>query len=339
MQLQERINTMVKLGEKLKEKDEYLEAIMLRTKYNNGWFTLENQRKSIDNIRDFYLDEKMLLKWVAPYNIPERTIPKNVGIVMAGNIPLVGFHDLLSVFVAGHRCVIKLSEKDQFLLPYFLKILKEIDSRTEGYFLLANRLKNIDAVIATGSNNSSRYFEYYFSKMPNIIRKNRNAVAALSGQETPEELLRLGNDVFQYFGLGCRNVSKVYVPQEYEFEPLMEALHEYREIVRHNKYKNNFDYNFAIQVLNKNTYKSNGCVLVTENKAISSRVGELYYEHYIGPKELERELNHRAEEIQCVVAKAEFLKLPTIPFGEAQKPQLWDYADGVDTMSFLLEAF
>ncbi len=338
MNLSERIQLLNRLGRRLQGQDDYLDAVMHRTFHHNKWFTIENQREAVQAISRHFLDEEKLRQWIQAYDIPERTsAPKKVGLVMAGNIPLVGFHDLVSVFLAGHKAMIKMSEKDPYLLPYLLKLFINLDDRAEEYFEIVDQLKGFDAVIATGSNNSSRYFEYYFSKIPNIIRKNRNAVAVLSGEETEEELLALGRDVFQYFGLGCRNVAKIYVPENYQFDPLMEALHEYREIVLHNKYKNNFDYNFAIQVLNKVPYYSNGCIILIENKAIQSRVGEMYFEYYSDRSALEQELQARADEIQCVIAKDGLLSNPTYNFGQAQQPELWDYADGVDTMEFLLK--
>lgn len=338
MTLLERIEAMAALGKKLGEKDEYLGALMHRTSYHNGWFTIENQQKSVKAISEHYLDKDKLQQWLKPYNFPGETLARKVGIIMAGNIPLVGFHDLLSVFLSGHHAVIKLSDKDPYLLPYLIKLLKEIDDRTEAYFHLRNTIKEVDAVIATGSNNSARYFEQYFSKMPNIIRKNRNAVAVLSGEESKEALLALGNDIFQYFGLGCRNVAKIYVPEHYNFDAFLELLHNgFKTIVQHNKYKNNFDFNFAIHVLNKNEYKSNGCLILTKNEALSSRVGELYYETYKTINQVEVELMKRMDEIQCIVAEEGRLSLPSVEMGKAQQPELWDYADGVDTLRFLLE--
>src|SRR5690606_29335128 len=207
----ERIEALANLGERLLQKDDYLEAVMHRTHYNNAWFTIENQQRAIKAIAEHFLHKEKLQNWVAAYNLPEPKDQKTIGLVMAGNIPLVGFHDLVCVFVAGHKALIKLSEKDQYLLPYLLKLFAQANPKTEGYFEITEKLQGFDAVIATGSNNSARYFETYFGKVPNIIRKNRNAVAVLDGSENGEELMRLGKDVFRYFGLGCRNVSKLYV--------------------------------------------------------------------------------------------------------------------------------
>ncbi len=336
MNLEDRIQAMVALGKRLAQGDEYLAAVMQRSQFNNGWFTMDNQQQAVDAIAQCFLNEKALRSWLSHYDWQEPNEPKTVGLVLAGNIPLVGFHDILCVFMSGHRALIKLSEKDQYLLPALLKFLEQIDTRTADYFQIAEQLKDFDAVIATGSNNSSRYFEAYFGKYPNIIRRNRNAVAVLTGEETTEELQALGKDVFTYFGLGCRNVSKLYVPPQYNFDPLLEALHEYREIVLNNKYKNNFDYNYALLVLNKEHYLSNGCIILTENRSLQSRIAGLHYEYYQEDQELVAELANRAEEIQCVVGKKKIEDMPVLPFGKAQQPELWDYADGVDTMAFLL---
>ncbi|GJM34620.1 MAG: acyl-CoA reductase [Saprospiraceae bacterium] len=336
MTLEDRIQVMKRLGEILSEKNEYLEAVMQRSQFNNGWFTLENQQRSIRAIADQFLQENALRKWLSNYKITEPFSPKAIGMVLAGNLPLVGFHDLLCVFLAGHKSLIKLSEKDQYLLPALLKFLQEIDSRTVHYFEVVEQLKGFEAVIATGSNNSSRYFDAYFGKYPNIIRRNRNALAVLSGQENHEELLALGRDIFTYYGLGCRNVSKIYVPKGYAFEPFLEAMHEYREVVLNTKYKNNFDYNYAMLILNRVEYMGNGCLLLTENQSLQSPIAGLHYEYYQEPQQLEMELKKRESEIQCIVGREGVLSLPVLPFGKAQEPELWDYADGVDTLEFLL---
>lgn len=336
MQLEDRLSALIELGAHLRAPDEYREAVIHRTHFNNPWFTKENQRIAIQAIAEHFLVENKLRNWAAQYEIPEANAPQNIGLVMAGNIPLVGFHDVLCTFVAGHRARIKLSEKDKFLLPYIFRQLSQIDARTASYFETVERLQDFDAVIATGSNNSARYFEQYFSQYPNIIRKNRNAIAVLDGTETEEELAALGDDVFQYFGLGCRNVAKLYVPENYTFEPLLEVLHEHREIVLHEKYKNNFDYNYAVLVLNKEKYMANGCIILKESEETSSPIAGLNYEYYPDIKTVENTLQERKDEIQLVVAKEGLLSHKTYPFGAAQQPALDDYADGVDTMNFLL---
>ncbi|MDZ7880231.1 MAG: acyl-CoA reductase [Saprospiraceae bacterium] len=367
MTLENRINALSELGLWLKNlDDERIQTAIRRTTHNNSWFTPENQQLALSEIRDHFLVKNKLKKWLSKYKIDKSTEGgqkglekcsenpetssnvlsstlqtsnsqlKTVGLVLAGNIPLVGFHDILCVFAAGHRSRIKLSDKDPFLLPMLLDKLKEIDPHTAAYFdTTTDRLKDFDAVIATGSNNSARYFEAYFGKYPHIIRKNRNAVGILRGSETVEELRNLGNDIFQYFGLGCRNVSKLYLPKGYDFTRLLETLHERNALVLHDKYKNNFDYNFTILILNKIKYESNGCILMREAKEIASPISMVYYEFYDSLAEVKRDLATKKEEIQLVVSTVKIPHLPTFKFGEAQKPSLSDYADGVDTMQFL----
>jgi len=336
MTLSERIDVLVKLGEKLQLKDEALQALMQKTYFHNRWFVVENVEKSIDAICTHFLNKENLENWVSNYDIPNNQNPKTIALVLAGNIPLVGFHDVLCVFIAGNKSKIKVSEKDQFLLPYLVKLMTEINGEVVDYFEFIERLKGFDAVIATGSNNSARYFESYFGKYPNIIRKNRNAIAVLDGQETAADLHSLGEDVFTYFGLGCRNVSKIYVPENYAFEPLLEAMHEYKEVILNDKYKNNFDYHYTLLILNKVDYKANGCIIMTEEKSLQSRIASLHFEYYKNDDTLVEDIASRKDEIQCVVTKKELDAVDIIPFGRAQKPTLTDYADGVDTMQFLL---
>ena len=336
MTLKERINVLTQLGEHLREEDEYLYALMHRTSHNNAWFTIENQKQAVAAIAEKMLAAEKLEAWLQRYGIPQEAEPKTVGVVMAGNIPLVGFHDLLCVFAAGHRALVKLSDKDQYVLPYLLQLMERFDERSKAYFSIVRQLSGFQAVIATGSNNSARYFESYFGKYPHIIRRNRNGIAVLTGEEQAEELLELGKDIFSYFGLGCRNVSKIYVPEGYDFDPLLEALHEYRQIVLNTKYKNNFDYNYALNMLNKEEFKGNGCIMLREDASLQSRIASLHYECYKKIEEVEREIESRSEEIQCIVAREGLLRHPAFPFGQAQQPELWHYADGVDTLAFLL---
>lgn len=337
MTLQERLAILVRLGTYLRSNDdEFLIALQKRTEFNNGWFTLANQQAAIAAIAEAFLAEEPLRQWVAAYPIdPERPPQRTIGMVLAGNIPLVGFHDVLCVFVAGQRAKIKLSSKDPYVFPYLLKLLEKWDARTATYFELTEKLGGFDAVIATGSNNSARYFTAYFGKYPHIIRKNRNAVAVLSGQETATELRALGRDVFRYFGLGCRNVSKLYVPQDYELQPLLEILHEWKDIQNHTKWKNNFDYNYALTTLNKESFHLTGPLILLEEPAIPSRIATLHFERYETQAALVQQLQEQSEAIQLIVAQPDFLPLPTFPFGAAQEPGLADYADGVDTLAFL----
>lgn len=340
MTLQERIDAMVALGDYLRrDDDEFLAALQKRTLFHNDWFTLDNQRSSLMAIAEVFLDREKLEAWVSDYAPSDGSAPapspKNIGLVMAGNIPLVGFHDVLCVFVSGHRSLIKLSSKDEYVLPYLLKLLAKFDARAEDYFAITDRLEDFDAVIATGSNNSSRYFEAYFSRYPHVIRKNRNAVAVLRGDETEDDFRALGRDIFEYFGLGCRNVSKLYVPRGYNFNPLLEVLHEWKTLQNHTKWKNNFDYNYALTTLNKENFYLSGPLMLVENDQIASRIATLHYDIYDDLPSLEQELRNRRKEIQLIAAPEDHLSLPSFAFGRAQRPGLSDYADGVDTMAFL----
>lgn len=335
MTLNDRIELLTRLGEYLQSDAPLLDALMQRTAHHNPWFTLENQRHAMEAISKCMLDSDKLQAWLQPYNLPAGSSqPKTVGLVLAGNIPLVGFHDLLSVFVSGHRSLIKLSDKDPFVLPHLLEWMTKQAPAAASYFEVTDRVKDIDAVIATGSNNSARYFEAYFGRYPNIIRRNRNGVGVLRGNETDADLLALGQDVFRYFGLGCRNVSKIYVPRDYDFNPLLEAFHEYRQLVLHSKYKNNFDYNYALFLLNSQKFLANGCIMMLEDSGFQSRISTLHYEYYEDEITLPKILEQHSEQVQCVVALPGLLE-GSLPFGKSQEPELWDYADGVDTLKFL----
>jgi hypothetical protein len=333
---QERIAALQQLRQYIEGNGPALQDVVERTARSNPWFTPENQYAALQAIARQFLDPANLEKWVAAYPVLGKgTPPVKVALVLAGNLPLVGFHDWLCVFMAGHNAQIKLSEKDPYLLPHLFGELGHLYPPAADMVEFVERLAGFDAVIATGSNNSARYFEYYFGKYPHIIRKNRNAVAVLTGKESADELLLLGNDIFQYFGMGCRNISKIYVPRDYDFEPLLETLHEYREIILHHKYKHNYDYNYALFLINKIPFKMNGCLLLTESDAIPSRIAALNYGFYDSLEGLDQELQSRAEEIQCVCAGERIGQTTVIPFGQSQEPALWDYADGVDTLAFL----
>ena len=356
MTLLERIDALDALGKCLENVDiEPIANVLQRTENHNRWFTIAHQKQALAALKDAFLQKNALKKWSSAYKIEKKHpitegVTNNdnsdistlshvpiVGLVLAGNIPLVGFHDILCVFMAGLRCQIKVSDKDPFLLPMLLKMLAEIDARTADYFHITERLRGFDAVIATGSNNSARYFEAYFGKYPHIIRKNRNAIAILNGAETSADFRKLSDDIFQYFGLGCRNVSKMYVPTHYDFKPLLEVLHERNELVLHDKYKNNFDYNFTLLILNCVKYESNGCILMRESPEIVSPIAVLNYEFYDDIHVLNTQLQEQKDAIQLVVSGEKMVDLPTFVFGEAQKPRLSDYADGIDTMQFLCD--
>jgi len=272
-------------------------------------------------------------RWLQPYEglLKKNHPPKIIGIINAGNIPLVGFHDFLCVILSGNKYLGKNSSDDPYLMPFVTEKLLHIEPKLEGRISFTERLAGFDAVIATGSNNSARYFEYYFGKYPHIIRMNRNAVAVLKGDETEEDFKNLGRDIFQYFGLGCRNVSKLFIPKNYELKKIFEGIESCSCVSQHNKYMNNHDYNNAVYLLKKINFLDNGFLLLKEDEAIASPISVLYYEFYDDMKSLKQKLETEKEKIQCIAGK------DFIPFGKAQQPQLWDYADGVDTMNFLLK--
>lgn len=331
--LQDRIAAFTALGTVIKNfRESELEEIYRKAAAHNSWFTKENVQLALDGIQK-YLQQDKLETWVKDYDLTSKS-PKVVGIVMAGNIPLVGFHDFLSIIVAGHKAQIKLSHQDPFLLPYLSKILVELAPDLKKHIEFADRIANIDAIIATGSDNSSRYFEYYFSKYPNIIRKNRTSVGILSGSETDEQLNALGRDIFQYYGLGCRNISKLFVPEGYDFKAFFGAIQPYETINDNHKYVNNYDYNKSIYLVNQVEHLDNGFLLLTKSEALVSPISVLYYEHYNNEQILQDRIDSLDEKIQCIVGSKD-LHAANLPFGKAQEPELWDYADGVDVMKFL----
>lgn len=314
---------------------EVFNDLILRQKSLNGWFTEENVRNAIGEIAAM-LKADELKKWLAAYSISEEKA-KKIGVIMAGNIPLVGFHDFLSVLISGNVFIGKCASSDNTLIKKIADVLIHINPAFKDRIIFTeqfNKNTPADAFIATGSNNSARYFEYYFGKYPSIIRKNRNSIAIINGKECKEELAELGKDIFNYFGLGCRNVSKLYVPQNYDFTPFFEAIFNFQEVVNNNKYANNYDYHKAIYLLNSEQLLDNNFVLLKEDNSLSSPVGVIFYEYYDSIAHLEKEIQAKIEEIQCVVSQTKF-PFETVNFGAAQSPQLCDYADGVDTLSFL----
>ena len=331
-----RINALAQLGGFLSHPDERLEQLIASAPNQNAWFTPENTRKAITAFGKM-LNRKDLETWLNPIQgLNKDSRPKSIGLVLAGNIPLVGFHDILCVLASGNRALIKLSSQDQKLIPFILNKLVEIEPGFKNSFEFIERLSGFDAVIATGSGNTSRYFEYYFKNVPHIIRKNRNSIAVLNGTETTAELKALGHDIFDYFGLGCRNVSKLYVPEGYDFRTFFEAIEEFQPVSDHHKYNNNYDYNKSIFLVNGDKHLDNGFLLLKNDQRIASPLAVLYYEEYISMVQLPQLLEPLNPNIQCLVSKAELpVDMAQVDFGETQQPQLWDYADRVDTMAFL----
>jgi hypothetical protein len=303
----------------------------------NQWFTCEAIEHALLSW-SVNLKKEAIERWLEPYTTLDSYSPacKNVAVIMAGNLPLVGFHDFLSVLLSGNRCIGRLSSDDQELLPALARILVHFNYKLKDYIMFTKeRLTGFDAVIATGSNNSANYFNYYFSKVPHIIRKNRNGIAIITGDEDQQELSGLTDDIFLYFGLGCRNVSKLYVPEGYKFEPLLEAFQRYMNYSAHHKWMNNHDYYRSVFCLNQISVMDNGFVLLMENKAIASPPAVLYYEYYTNLDQLLDQLLLQKDEIQVTVCKKEIPLYSCLP-GHAQAPGLSDYADGIDTMQFLL---
>ena len=373
MDIQQRINAFAQLGgflsqfsrqgitakDKVPYNDLFFDGFMHQIKLageNNGWFTQENVLFACEGWAKL-LSLEHLTKWLDGYALSLRSpdgrepcLPagrshkfdfakaytqKTVAIIMAGNIPLVGFHDFLSVLITGHQVVIKQSSNDKHLLPFLAKYLEYVEPQFKGRIAFTQeQLTQFDAVIATGSNNTARYFEYYFGKKPNIIRKNRNSVAVLTGTETPAQLEALADDIFRYFGLGCRNVSKLYVPQEYNFDAFFQAIYKWKDIINHAKYANNYDYNKAVYLMSLFDMLENGFLMLKEDSSFGSPIATLFYERYDSLEGLEQSLSQQAEQIQCIVSQN--FKKNEISFGKTQLPELHDYADNVDTIAFLL---
>ncbi len=318
---------MAELGKYLQQQNEEWQETVQRASVHNSWFLPEFCNAAAQNIATHFLQVEKLGEWAAHYHLDDNISPKNVGIVMAGNIPMVGFHDMLCGFISGHRQTMKLSSKDEILMKHLVQKLYELNPEISSMITIADNLKGCDAYIATGSNNTARYFEQYFGKYPNIIRSNKTSVAVITGEENEAELEALSDDIHMYFGLGCRNVTKIYVPEDYDFIPLLASFNKYSHFADFNKYKNNLDFQLSLLLLNRKYYMTNGSTLLVENELNFSAISVLNYMFY---KSGEKVIITRPEEIQCVVGR------DYIPFGNAQQPHLFNYADQVDTMQFLL---
>ncbi|QJD98008.1 acyl-CoA reductase [Mucilaginibacter robiniae] len=328
------INAVAELGKQLSSPDATLSQLIQTESNHNAWFTPESVQQAVI-ASGLQLTIENLTKWLNRYTLQNHT-PQKVGLILAGNIPLVGFHDVLCVLLTGNIALIKASSQDARLIKYVLQLLVDIDNNFAGQYKFVERLEGFDAIIATGSNNTSRYFEYYFSNVPHIIRKNRNSIALLTGRETEEQLRNLGNDIFAYYGLGCRNVSKLLVPQGYDFIPFFEAIESCSNVIQHHKYHNNYDYNKAIYLVNRDKHLDNGFLLLKQDERLASPLAVLFYEEYAYLDAAQTLLAQQSDQIQCVVTRAELnINNQVVDFGESQQPALWDYADGIDTIQFL----
>ncbi len=351
MDIEKRIDAFTRLGEFLGQfqpeniikndavlwNDMFFEPFHMQMKraYEfNGWFTKENILYAFNSWSN-ELNKSNLNKWISNYSLNTLN-PKNIGIIMAGNIPLVGFHDFLSVLMSGNNAIIKQSSTDKHFLPLIAKYLEKVEPAFKNRIVFTeDKLTDFDAVIATGSNNTARYFDYYFGKYPNIIRQNRNSVAILTGEESDDDLKNLGEDIFRYFGLGCRSVSKLFVPKNYDFDRFFNAVYAYKDLIHYTKYQNNYDYNKAVYLMSQFKLVENGFLMLKEDVNYSSPIATLFYEYYSDLDFLKQKLLLEKEAIQCVVGNSTIEEI--VPFGATQKPQLWDYADGVDTLQFLQE--
>lgn len=340
--LQGRIKAIGRLSEMFADildgPDKELLPVIQQAKHHNPWFTERFVKLAIEKWRDALLKTE---EWIRPYGELNPSKPVSVGVVNAGNIPFAGLHDLLSVLVSGHNYVGKNATGDNILLPFVAGLLIRAEPSFRDRISFVERISGVDAVIATGNNNSARYFEFYFGKLPHIIRRNRNGAGVLTGEESEQQLVALGLDIFSYFGLGCRNVSKLYVPEGYNFNKFFEAMLPYSYVNESSKYMNNFEYNNSVFLLKLISFLQNGFLIIREEKHIASPISVVHYEKYSTLPELAKQLSEQKELLQCIATGSSFyedykeLKRITVPFGQTQSPQLWDYADGVDTMKFL----
>jgi len=332
--LEGRINAIVQLGQSLLPVSGDLESVIQKAYIDNPWFTRENVIQSLEAVINEYCNQDKLSTWLSRYDIQE-TEGKNVGLILAGNIPLVGFHDVLSVFLTGHKAQIKLSDRDTILTKYIIAQLTNQAPEFKDAFEFVDRLSDYDAVIATGSDSTGKYFEKYFGSVPNIIRRNRNGVAIISADESASNLDKLGDDIFNYFGLGCRNVSKIYIEEGMTRDTIFEAIEKRKSIINHNKFKNNYDYSYALYLMNKEEFYTNNFLIMRPNTDIASRIACLHYEFFTDRQALEKQLLESKDLIQCIVSEKPVEGFTHFGFGQAQCPALEDYADGVDTIEFL----
>ena len=327
-------NVDKKENKKFPEWDTVLEKTLIESHSYNSWFTIDNLKLSLKNWSNS-LQENIISDWLSKYNIEDKS-SKKIAIIMAGNIPAVGFHDLLCSLLLNFNCIVKLSSEDKLLIPFIVKFLESRNEKLKNKVTFeSEKLKDFDGVIATGNNNSHRYFDYYFSKYPNLLRKTRHSIAVLDGKESDNDLSELSNDIFNYFGLGCRSVSKVFIPYGYDLDLLFNAFFRHKEVVNHNKYVNNFDYNKAVYLMSKEKFIENGFIILKEESKLGSPIGCLFYEFYNDKKEITKLINNNSDSIQCVVSNINFNT--NIKFGQTQCPNISDYADNNDTIKFLLK--
>jgi len=331
-----KINCLIDLGVKLSE-DSFVDSLAQMAHYHNNWFLPEMVKFQLSHYSTEFLKENKLSAWLQSYNLNGLS-KRTVGFILPGNIPAVGFHDILCGIVSGHNLQIKLSSKDDIIIPELLDYLFAIDGDLKQRIKIVDRLDKCDAVIATGSTSSQDYFQKYFGNKPYIARGHRNAIGVIHGDETDEEILELADDVFMYFGLGCRNVSKLFVPKDYDVTRLLMLWEKkYAQFVQHSKYMNNYDYNKTMLLMNRITHLSSAILHLFENPSIHSRISSLHYERYDSISEVVSYLNSEQDNIQCVVSNKVINGVEVTLPGKGQKPALNDYADHVDTLEFLTQ--
>lgn len=330
LDLKKRQSAFIELGNYLQTPDMALEGAIHKAFIYNAWFEPINTKQFLLSIASAFLSQSNLEKWTSNYNISKNLSNKNIGIIAAGNIPIICFHDVLCVLISGHKAQIKLSDKDKYLLPFILNKLIEIEPAFENQIQIVERIVQPDAIIATGSDNTGRYFEYYFGKYPNIIRKNRHSIAILDGSESDEELLALGNDIFDYFGMGCRNVSQLLIPKDFDLTKFKTIWEPFKDIMEHNKYRNNLDYQRTVYLMSIKPMVDIDFINIVDNDSLGSPIACLHLKRYENKKEIDEFIESNKMQLQCIVGK------DYTPFGKSQMPQLWDYADNIDTMDFLV---
>lgn len=332
MDYTQRLEALSRLGDRLLQTDATL-PVLQQAYLHNNWFTIDMQLRALHQWGRA-LSKENLTRWASGYSLDRKFAPKTIALILAGNIPLVGLHDVLSVLLSGHIALVKTSSDDDKLIRFVLDELKSIEPGFADQIRMVNeeKLTGFDAVIATGSNNSNRYFEYYFKEYPSILRRNRNSVAVITGEESESDFDALADDVFVYFGLGCRNVSKLLLPMGFRLDPIFLAFERYKEIIHHNKYANNYTYHKALFLMNLDPHLDNGFLIVKEDEGLGSPLGVLFFQFYETKADLDAYLEEIKDQLQCVVGK----EAGVVPFGKSQDPELWDYADGEDTVAFLL---
>jgi len=332
-----RIACFIKLGKILSTlPPDTVSMLCRKAKFENAWFNELSVTCALQSLAEMLSDDS-LTDFVSGYpGIFNLKAPKNIGVVMAGNIPAVGFHDALCVLLSGNILQAKLSKSDTCLMDFLLNQIQEIEPSFKGYIHVCERMSGMDAVICTGSDNSARYFESYFGKYPHVIRKNRTSLALLDGNESADDLNKLGKDIFTYFGLGCRNVSKVYIPHEYDITKLIDTFEPYSWVINEHKYANNYTYNRAIFLMNLDIFLDNNFLLIKESENLHSPISVLFYERYTDVDRVIKYVETESSKIQCVVSKSPIVK-GWVPFGRTQSPGITDFADGVDTLKFILE--